>query len=510
MIARGSLALVGVLILGTTQGCTRKDGSREEIAYECRDPAVVHASEGSAYRIEIDGADPDPELASMAGRPANPAAGDVVHVGELPVVLDGPGHYRFSLVEESRRVMLSFDGGPPRLVALLVTDAAQLAALGPAERQGLRGVKLDTWSDALGTELARLDLEHVVVAYDQPAAEMQLALKVGVDAANLPFLPPGLPDGLRLLELEVRDSAGPGRRTPLDEAETGISVLSRLSRLRYLAIREASGTFDTAELDLAHLRGLGELEHLRVYSLPRRFVHVEALSALTGLRALDLAGGRGLAELEPIVSLTKLRQLDIRHSDVKSLEALDEHPALEVIDATGAPIAELPDDPPPALRELTLLGTPIAAGDVADFARQAPAARVAHRWNQTLADALACANRIRVRTGGLCHRELADEKLLFEVSDPAEIQAALPFFQVQEDDAMGSCMCCGNPTIEFWRGDQLVTAVGFHHGSSLRWHGWPGDGSLASAGAAGLCGWLAKHGATDACEGRTPLPSPGS
>jgi hypothetical protein len=56
------------------------------------------------------------------------------------------------------------------------------------------------------------------------------------------------------------------------------------------------------------------------------------------------------------------------------------------------------------------------------------------------------------------------------------------------------CMCCGEPSIEFYRGERLVLTLGFHHGQSLRWvGGWPGDGALITDSARFLVKWLADH-----------------
>jgi len=58
-------------------------------------------------------------------------------------------------------------------------------------------------------------------------------------------------------------------------------------------------------------------------------------------------------------------------------------------------------------------------------------------------------------------------------------------------------MCCGDPSFEFYRGDELVVTIGFHHGQSLRWPGgWPADGMMTPACASFVNDWLADHGVT--------------
>ncbi len=60
-------------------------------------------------------------------------------------------------------------------------------------------------------------------------------------------------------------------------------------------------------------------------------------------------------------------------------------------------------------------------------------------------------------------------------------------------------MCCDQPTIELYRGEALVAALGLHRGQSLRWSGWPTDGRLTSEDARALCGWLERHGVANPC-----------
>jgi len=61
-------------------------------------------------------------------------------------------------------------------------------------------------------------------------------------------------------------------------------------------------------------------------------------------------------------------------------------------------------------------------------------------------------------------------------------------------------MCCGEPSIEFYRGKELAVSLSMHHGRSLRWEGWPGDGELTKASGESLSQWLAEHGAKKPAE----------
>lgn len=105
------------------------------------------------------------------------------------------------------------------------------------------------------------------------------------------------------------------------------------------------------------------------------------------------------------------------------------------------------------------------------------------------------ADRIRVRSGGTCHRRIEEEETLFEVQGSADVTKILEMIAVDEDLSGESCGCCGNPTLEFYRNDSLVASIGVHHGYSLRWvGGWSGDSVLEPESAERLTGWLAEHG----------------
>jgi len=103
---------------------------------------------------------------------------------------------------------------------------------------------------------------------------------------------------------------------------------------------------------------------------------------------------------------------------------------------------------------------------------------------------------MRVRTGGTCHRQLADEIELFRTSDRGEIGALLNLIAIDVSENRGACMCCGKPTIEFYKGGKLYLTLGIQHGKALRWLDgpWDGDGTLTSESARKFGEWLEKRG----------------
>jgi hypothetical protein len=104
-------------------------------------------------------------------------------------------------------------------------------------------------------------------------------------------------------------------------------------------------------------------------------------------------------------------------------------------------------------------------------------------------------DKIRVRSGGTCHRTVSEERTLFEVVDGAAITRVIASIVIDDEGSGFNCMCCGEPTLEFYSGTTLLASVGFHHGISLRWtDGWEGDSALDRESAEKLCVWLAEHG----------------
>lgn len=103
--------------------------------------------------------------------------------------------------------------------------------------------------------------------------------------------------------------------------------------------------------------------------------------------------------------------------------------------------------------------------------------------------------KLRVRSGGTCHRDESTEKTLFEIEDAAEIEQVISNIQMEKGEEGGHCMCCGEPSFEFYKGEKLIGTLGFHHGRTLRWpSGWPSDGAINEESAEFFCVFLDKHG----------------
>lgn len=472
------------------------------IVYACRRPRAAD----SGYRFEVDGVPVRPGFVSLTGDDVL-REGDIIVLPPASMIVGPPGHYRyFTDPARPRALELEVDGGPRHLVALRVGGRqARLRRIDDppgtpdvsygepetidrplAELRQLRGLALETWSDDIAATVARLDGARLIVSYSA-------AWSFGPDA--LPELPPALPPALRALKLEVALAKLilPPPQPPAPEP-LAFDGLPALSGLRSLELQITSR--DAEYLDAAALARFPGLQRFVLDgSLPLH--DSQQLRALPDLRVLDLRHHGELRGLAFVGELPALRRLDVAYTGVDSLAPIAGHPRLAVVQADAAPIAALPDPAPPELRELSVMATRLHDDAVESFAAAVPRAVVHHRWNQRLADAAACATRIHVRTGGVCHRRPEHERTLFAADDPAAVRELLPLLRVDEARSDSYCMCCGTLTIELLRDDEAMAEVTVHHGRSLRYDGWPADGQLSDPGP--LCAWLASHGAPEAC-----------
>jgi hypothetical protein len=105
---------------------------------------------------------------------------------------------------------------------------------------------------------------------------------------------------------------------------------------------------------------------------------------------------------------------------------------------------------------------------------------------------LASVTRVRVLPfSSLCKDE--EQVVLLDTSDPASLAAFRDCFAVVEDPStFGHCMCCGNPHIELYAGDERAATLGYHHGASLRWNAWRSDVFLREPDR--LLDWMSAHG----------------
>jgi len=477
----------------------RKGATAWFLAALLADPGVALAEEPPAGKapgkaavspplpvFEVDGEAFEPWVLSVNGDPAHPGPGDVVWVGGIHLTLGEATQYRFRTTdaEKDGRVYLLLPGGGERVVgartrwtldyehdnAFVVLNL--LEPLTDAEVKGLWGLHLDGWNGAVAAKVAKIDPTRTCVTVTDSCG----------GPGRDPVRPmPALPAGLRVLILD-------------ESSSEGMTDFSPLAKQDALALFSTTG-FSRVPLDLGLLKGsAASLRHLGLGRTELR--GPEVLASFTALRELRLRGNRGISDVGFARGMLELRRLQVDGTGIEDLGPLGGLARLEEVTADGGGVAKLPVGPLPSLRTLRVMSSRVAATAAAAFAAAHPDCRVWSGWNEALRLELAPADRVVVRSGGLCHRDVAEEAKLLEARGAAKVKEVLDLFEVEEKESGFHCMCCGNPTFEFYRGETLVASLGFHHGKSIRWlGGWPGDGMLTKGSGDRLIEWLAEHGA---------------
>ncbi|MFZ2281730.1 MAG: hypothetical protein WAW39_28280 [Prosthecobacter sp.] len=453
----------------------------------------VRAQTVDGYTFLLDGKPEDPYWLQVDS--AALSAGDVIFIRDIPLCLDEPGIYRFEVKDglvhrifgDGRSVVVAcevngkydeslpeekrYNGNP-----LIINP---LSGMSDAALKSLRGVSIDVWSKDVAKQLEKLDLEHVCIR---------------VQAWALHDCLPPLPKGVRTLILH----SGGG---------WSCKDMSGFRRLQHLRLLELKDTMP-GKFDFEVLRGM-PLEYL---SLPwaHEPSHLEVLGSFDKLKTLAANHCSFLGDGRWIAQLTNLRTLYASHVRSASdgdpvaldLAALSGLQKLREIHVQSTPVKSLPSTPMPALTRVSLLLSNAPTEDIDALARANPQAVISRSMNAQLSAQLAKADRILVRTGGVCHRRAEREKVIVESRDAAVIAELAEHFTINEDSSGGHCMCCGNPTFEFYQGDKQVAMVAFHHGQSIRWADgtWPGDGILKEQSSTYLVEWLAKNNYTGSRE----------
>jgi hypothetical protein len=453
--------------------------------------ARLEAKSFGDYHFTLDGKDLDPGLIMLEG--VNPAEGDVACVFHSYCFrLDEPGKYDLAHDEQGRLFRVQADGKRTLLACSVREEEVkepdsgrlrvkkpvvnQLEELDEAARKTVRGVKITVWTPKVREQLRKLDLERVCVSVTSGA----------LGSFSEPVIP-ALPEELCYLMLDSGGSWDCKDFTPL----------KKLRKLRFLDLSEIS----PPKFDFAVLEGM-PLEFLKLPTYTE-VSHLEVLGGIKTLKSLVVNNCSYIGDGRWIAGLTGLRQLYAQFLNFGGDQstALDLRPLGTLKQLAGLHLAQsrvstLPEETLPALKHAHLLLTEAPDGVLEAFVSANPQAKIRRSMNEVLAEVLRTADKLRARTGGVCHRSPADEKTIHETRDEAVIAEVAAHFQVADTSSGGHCMCCGDPTFEFYRGGELVATLGFHHGRSVRWWDgvWPGDGMLLQSSAQFLIDWLATHG----------------
>lgn len=84
----------------------------------------------------------------------------------------------------------------------------------------------------------------------------------------------------------------------------------------------------------------------------------------------------------------------------------------------------------------------------------------------------------------------------FEFNKPAIIADLISALDFDDDESGFHCMCLGDATVTFFRGDTKLAELSHHHGRSLRWNGgnWKGDSLFTKQAAKAWREWFNAQG----------------
>jgi len=441
---------------------------------------------GEATELVVDGVVVRTTVRAL-GDADGPAADDLVRVGAY-WVLRGPGT-RLEFRASPGRLLRVTDDGTERLVGVTAVGRPVGEAIaggvrvGDYVRYGL-APEADTFGAVPDADLVHLACVRVVrptPAQVARLARLDLARVVVVDAGGADDPLPDLPPTLTHLVLgDGLEGKGPRLLDDLDRTPGLVSLA--------LGARTDDGT------DLHPLAGLASLRALDLGG--RDVPHLKPLAKLRALRTLDAAGCLSVDDARPLADLAWLHTLDVSFTAVTDLAPLARLPRLRALTAVSSRATTLPADPWPALRTLRAIGAEIAAADLAAFAARHPACALLADARSTLLPALAGVTRVRVRTGGTCHRVATHERTLAEVREAPAITQLLDALRFAAPEFGDDATDCGSPTFELFAGARMVASLGLHGGVRVRWAGggWPGDAQLSATAAQALAAWAAERG----------------
>ncbi len=477
------------------------------------------------YQVTLDGEVFSPRFLSLNGHPEEPGPGDLLITRAVPPIVlgqttaiklrntgeatglvmleTGPGPSLSKIACRVGNAWIKRTGGPPsdshhaREESDDDEDAEQLfvnplVELSTTELELLRGIRLEAWDPSLETHIRKIDTKQCAISIDSEVLR-----------AFGGRLPP-LPQNLHYLILDfsswsTRDKfdlssllSFPDLRVlVLPSAEIPIDI-AFLAQAKHLRVLHLSGTHVSGLQQLSALQELRDLNLANCDSVDDS--SWSGISNLTQLRRLDLAGCGRLTSIEGARSLAALESIDISGTAITDLTCFADMPSLKQITAIRTPVEMLPKRKLLNLLSVNVMSTGLTLDVVAEFRRLHPDASVRHGWVDALRETLSHTDHVRVRSGGTCHRNRDEERTLADEPDGAAVEKLVLSFEVDERKSGGHCMCCGDPTLEFRRGGELLAEIGLHHGRSARWKGWPGDAALSLGSRDKVAAWLVERG----------------
>lgn len=272
-------------------------------------------------------------------------------------------------------------------------------------------------------------------------------------------------------------------------------TLARFTNLKSLTIH----SIEEEKFSLSFVSSMRDLRMLVVDS--PKVVDTESLATLQRLQRLEL---RGLVDNQSIVGIannTSLVDLVLR-GDIQDLRPLAGLEKLVSIDANHTRTAYLPNGRMPALREFSLLATPVSDEVAQVFAEANPRCTFQYRFKQSIDQRVGSADRVRVVQSERCG---SGERAGYIVKGEA-VRELLAAIEPNEASAKGMIVGCrGDTLFEFFRGDKKLGELSYFSSSgTLQFSGWLEDVSVTKASHQAIREWLARQSAPAF---RVPAPS---
>ena len=211
-----------------------------------------------------------------------------------------------------------------------------------------------------------------------------------------------------------------------------------------------------------------------------------------------------------ILGRVPMTKLSLCRCPVGEIRGLEQCP-LEALEIYSCPVKSIENICPlPRLRKMCVSDTPMAQPakealgvrwkglDYLRFAPQCenepPKFVVVSMFSETdrFQEAVAEADRVVIRDGGFgCCTKPERDPVLLELKDPKEIAELRGIFKFKDLGSNSSCMCCGHPGIDWWKGDMLLARTAVQHLTALRWKRFNGDAELTSEASEALSAWFA-------------------
>lgn len=131
-------------------------------------------------------------------------------------------------------------------------------------------------------------------------------------------------------------------------------------------------------------------------------------------------------------------------------------------------------------------------------------------YDKPFGPAIAGADRVVIRADGFdCCGPVDETNILFIVTEPdriSDVAKHISFVSRTTTNSLWeSCMCCGGPGIDWYKGKKRIVFTAMQHGHAIRWRGFStmrilgfrvgyGDGPLTENSQAWLKEWFKSHG----------------